>query len=258
MRACSQARDAIIAVFRQQATEAESLRLEIHLGACQSCRNEKARWRLLEQLRDEVPQRLTTDARNRVLQHITLSGPANVEAREQRTRRFLTPFLLTTTAIAAVAVVVAARAWKNPTGAPPAWGRNAGSMSTAMQASTVENRQAQRQNQQDQDNQMDRMIQAQVPGTLETLGARIAYRSGTSFRLLARARRVELYEGEVDVEVAPGGPGRFRVVAPRFVVEVIGTHFIVRPAGVETLRGTVRILDANSHELAVLHAAESW
>jgi len=76
--------------------------------------------------------------------------------------------------------------------------------------------------------------------------------------MLARARRVELYAGEVDVEVAPGGPGRFRVVAPRFVVEVIGTHFIVRPAGVETLRGTVRILDANNHELAVLHAAESW
>jgi TolA-binding protein len=76
--------------------------------------------------------------------------------------------------------------------------------------------------------------------------------------MLAHGRRIELFAGEVDVQVAPGGPGRFRVVAPRFIVEVIGTRFIVRPTGVETLHGTVRIVDANGRELAVLHAAETW
>ena len=255
MNSCSQARNAIVAVFRQQATEAESLRLEIHLGVCQSCRAENARWRLLEQLRDEAPQRLSADARHRVLQHITQHGPASFDAREhfqQTTRRFLTPFSLTAAAVAAVGLLLAVRAWKNPTGTPPAMDLNAGSVPTSIQAATIEGRED------DREDPANRMIRAQAPGTVETPGARIAYRSGTSFRMLAGARRVELYAGEVDVEVAPGGPGRFRVVAPRFIVEVIGTHFIVRPSGVETLHGTVRILDANSRELAVLHAAETW
>jgi len=251
VRSCSQARNAIIAVFRQQATEAESLRLEIHLGVCQSCRDEKARWHLLEQLRDEAPQRLSADARNRVLQHITLRSPVGVEAREPKPRRFSTPFLLTTAAVAAVGLVLAVRAWRNPNGEAVALASNAGAAPTSIQAETIEDRQ-------DRQDRASGMIRAQEPGTLETPGARIAYRSGTSFRMLAQSRQVELYEGEVDVEVAPGGPGRFRVVAPRFIVEVIGTHFIVRPSGVETLHGTVRILDASGRELAVLHAAETW
>ena len=271
MTSCSQARDAIIAVFRQQASEAARLRLEIHLGVCQSCRAEKARWHLLEQLRDEVPQRLGAEARNRVLQHITSHRPASLETREhlvQTTRRFLTPFLLTTTAVAVL--VLAVHLWKNPKNpmtAPTAVDRTA--VPSAMQAAIVKDRQVlvgrqdlvvreNREDLEDINDHEDRMIRARAPGTLETHGARIAYGSETSFRMLARARRVELYAGEVDVEVAPGGPGRFRVVAPRFIVEVIGTRFIVRPSGVETLHGTVRILDANSHELAVLHKGETW
>ena len=259
MSSCRQARDAIIAVFRQQATEAESLHLELHLGVCQSCRAERAHWRLLEQLRDEAPQRLSTEARERVLQHITLRVPPKVEALEQKTRRFLPPFLLTATAVAVL--VLAVRVWKKPTGAPIALSRNAGAVPTASQAAaSLAGRQdrEERGARQGREDGEDQMIRAQAPGTLKTLGARIAYGSGTSFRMMANARRVELYAGEVDVEVTPGGPSRFRVVAPRFIVEVIGTHFIVRPSGVETLHGTVRVLDANGRELAVLHAAEAW
>ena len=246
MSSCRQARDAIIAVVRQQATEAESLRLEVHLGLCASCRSEKARWHLIEQLRDQPPQRLGEAARGRVLGNILRCSPAGVETRERNRRRFANPFLLTTTAVAAVALVLAVRGFKHSTTqASQAGDGNGAVVPAAIQPALAQD-------------QTDQTIQAQAAGTLETPGARIAYRAGSSFRMLEHGRRVELYAGEVDVEVAPGGPGRFRVVAPRFIVEVIGTRFIVRPTGVETMHGTVRIVDAAGRELAMLHAGESW
>ena len=253
MSSCRQARDAIIAVVRQQATEAESLRLEVHLGLCASCRSEQARWHLMEQLRDPPPLRLGEAARGRVLGNIVMFSPAGARTRERSRLRLAIPFLLTTTAVVAVAWVLAARGWKNSAAAPSlAEHRNTEPaairpvlVQAQTQAKTI-------------DQIIDQTIRAQGPGTLEAPGARIAYRAGTSFRMLARGRRIELFAGEVDVEVAPGGPGRFRVVAPRFIVEVIGTRFIVRPTGVETLHGTVRIVDAAGRELAVLHAEETW
>jgi hypothetical protein len=240
---CRQACDAIIAVVRQQATEAESLRLEVHLGLCASCRSEKAHWHLMEQLRDQPPPRLGEAARGRVLRNLTLYSPSFVETRDRGRRRFAIPFVLTTTAVAAIALVLAVRGWKNPADQTSlAVHANTASLPAAMPEAIIE----------------DQTIRAQAPGTLATPGARIDYRAGSSFRMLAHGRRIELFAGEVDVQVAPGGPGQFRVVAPRFVVEVIGTRFIVRPSGVETMHGTVRIVDANGRELAVLHADETW
>ena len=247
MSSCRQARAAIIAVVRQQATEAESLRLDVHLGLCASCRSEKARWHLMEQLRGQPPQRLGEAARGRVLGNILMRSPVGVETRERGRRRFTQPFLLATTAVAAVALVLAVRGWKHSTAKPSlAVERQGAAVPAAIRPALAVM------------DQTDQTIQAQAAGTLETPGARIAYRAGASFRMLEHGRRVELYAGEVDVEVAPGGPGRFRVVAPRFIVEVIGTRFVVRPTGVETMHGTVRIVDATGRELAVLHATESW
>ncbi len=239
MTSCRQACDGMMSVFRQQATEAESLRLEEHLAVCASCRSEKARWLLMEQLRGEAPQRLSEDARSRVLQKIITRGPAKGEVRELGTRRLSRPLLIATAGLAMIAIVFAARGSRNPTIAPPP---SLGRVARAVPATRVE----------------ARTIRAHAPGTLEIPGAHIAYRAGTSFRILEHARRVELYAGEVDIDVAPGGPGRFRVIAPRFIVEVVGTHFVVRPSGVDTLRGTVRVVDANGRELAVLHAAQTW
>jgi hypothetical protein len=254
---CRQARDAIIAVVRQQATEAESLHLEVHLGLCASCRSEQARWHLMEQLRDQPPLRLGEAARGRVLGNVMTFSPAGIETRERGRRRLAIPFLLTTTAVVAVAWVLAVHGWKN-SAAEPSLAEHRNTAPAVIQPVLV---QAQTQDQtqaQPIDPIIDQTIRARAPGTLETPGARIAYLAGTSFKMLARGRRIELFAGEVDVEVAPGGPGRFRVVAPRFIVEVIGTRFIVRPTGVETLHGTVRIVDATGREIAILHAGETW
>jgi len=239
VRSCRQARDAIVAVFRQEATEAERLRLEVHLGLCASCRSEKARWHLMEPLRDQLPPRLGEAARGRVLGNILMCSPSDIETREGGQRRFAIPFLLATTALAAVVLVLAVH--RHPARA---------TIQPALVQDQTEN--------QREDPLKDRTIRAQSPGTLETPGARIIYRAGASFRMLAHGRRIELLAGEVDVQVEPGGPGPFRVVAPRFIVEVIGTRFIVRPTGVETMQGTVRIVDINGRELAVLHAGQSW
>jgi TolA-binding protein len=239
VRSCRQARDAIIAVFRRQATEAESLRLEVHLGLCASCRSEKARWHVMEQLRDQPPPRLGEAARGRVLGNILMCSPAGIEMRERGQRRYAMPFMLAVAAVAAVVLSLALH--RNPAPA------------------TIHPALVQDQTEAQLDNQLeDRIIRAQSPGTVETPGARIIYRAGTSFRMLEHGRRIELLVGEVDVQVAPGGPGLFRVVAPRFIVEVIGTRFVVRPTGVETMQGTVRIVDANGRELAVLQAGQTW
>jgi hypothetical protein len=101
------------------------------------------------------------------------------------------------------------------------------------------------------------VARAEQGGTLRLDGARVDYRAGASLRSDG-GRRVDLDDGEVDVEVTPGGPGRFRVYAPRFIVEVIGTRFVVRTDGVRTLHGRVRVLDLSEREIAVVSAGQSW
>jgi TolA-binding protein len=67
-----------------------------------------------------------------------------------------------------------------------------------------------------------------------------------------------LSAGEADIEVTPGLPGHFRVVTPRFVVEVLGTRFVVDMQSVRTLRGRVHVLDGAGGELAALSAGARW
>jgi ferric-dicitrate binding protein FerR (iron transport regulator) len=253
MMSCRQARSILVASVGRQATEAESLLLEQHLATCASCRSEKARWRLLEQVRDQAPQRLSTDARGRVLDNLMTmlpgdqAGLARFATFNRRARRFWAPILLTTASAVSLVAIVAALKREDRAlvvSSPP----------VPVHASSNENR---RENL--VDHQADPfVIHARAAGAMETPGARIAYRAGSAFRLAAQGREVDLYSGEIDVEVAPGGPGRFRVVASRFTVEVLGTHFIVQPERVVTLRGTVRVVDSAGQEVAVLHGGQSW
>ncbi|MFH0902705.1 MAG: tetratricopeptide repeat protein, partial [Pseudomonadota bacterium] len=83
-------------------------------------------------------------------------------------------------------------------------------------------------------------------------------RSGTRLELYPSTRTLVLSSGEVDVDVPPGGSGRFRVGTAGFVVEVVGTRFVVNEQGVRTARGTVRVLDLSGVELAVLHEGDSF
>jgi anti-sigma factor RsiW len=106
MTSCRQMRDAIVATVRRQASDADRLRLEQHLSVCAACRAEKARWLLMEQLGEQAPQRLPSDARARVLCHLT-SLPEQEDAVGGKARRFL-PLLLASTATVGVAFVLLA------------------------------------------------------------------------------------------------------------------------------------------------------
>jgi TolA-binding protein len=101
-------------------------------------------------------------------------------------------------------------------------------------------------------------FEARDEGSLAFAGALVRYRPGTALEFHPAARTLGLLEGEVEIDVEAGGNGRFRVAAPRFTVEVLGTRFVVTMQGVRTLRGMVRVLDRDERELAVVRAGEAW
>jgi ferric-dicitrate binding protein FerR (iron transport regulator) len=76
--------------------------------------------------------------------------------------------------------------------------------------------------------------------------------------LYPSARTLVLSAGQADLEVTPGLPGRFRVTTPRFVVEVLGTRFVVTTESVRTLRGRVVVLDRQNKQLASLTGGANW
>jgi TolA-binding protein len=81
---------------------------------------------------------------------------------------------------------------------------------------------------------------------------------GTRVAWSAARRTVSLAAGEVTVDLAPGQARNFRVAAPAFVVEVVGTRFTVSPTGVRTEHGTVRVRALDGRELARVGAGEAW
>jgi TolA-binding protein len=210
-----------LGTVRRQSSEADRLWLEVHLHSCPACRTEKAQWLLLERLREEPTPRLGTDARARVLRHLT-DLPATEPSPEPRRFRLGRPVFAFATCLVLVASLWV---WRSHTTDPSA-------------ASTS--------------------IRAQAAGVLASAGAQIIYQAGAAFDVQPAKRAIQLLAGEIDVEVTPGGPGRFRVITPRFTVEVLGTHFIVHMDGVRTLHGVVRVVDASGRELSMVQAGQSW
>jgi ferric-dicitrate binding protein FerR (iron transport regulator) len=221
MISCRQARETILGTVRRQSSEADRLWLEVHLNDCPACRTEKAQWSLLERLREEPTPRLGTDARARVLRHLTNLPPAEPSPEPPRFR--LGRFALATCLVLVSSLWV----WRSTTTNP-----------SPEVASTS--------------------IRAQAAGVLASAGAQINYQAGAAFDVQPAKRAIQLLAGEIDVEVTPGGPGRFRVITPRFTVEVLGTHFVVHMDGVRTLHGVVRVVDASGRELSMVQAGQSW
>ncbi len=239
MTSCRRMRAAIIAVVRRQATEAERLCLEKHLTTCRSCRAEKARWLLMERLEQPDPPRLSQDARARILCHLTdLPEP---EVVNERKARHLLPALAGALAVAtAVALLVVLPGGQRSAVERAGRGDNALLASPAMGRAIA--------------------IQAKTAGTIDAGRAHILYGPGAALRVQPGAREVELFAGEIDVEVAPGGP-RFRVLTPHFTVEVLGTRFIVGLDRVRTVHGVVRVAEpdaAGARQLALVRAGQIW
>lgn len=242
MISCRQARRIIVDRVREQSGEADRLLLEDHLATCPTCREERGRWALLEKLRDSPTPSLTSDARVRVLAQLLESpvAPASPAPRLRPVRPALT---------LALAAAVMAFAW-----GPRVW-------KAALRPSQVQVDQAPRPadgKTPPNGTQQPALFHADAAGATNLPGVHIAYAAGTTMRTGANQREVHLLEGEIDVDVTPGGPGDFRVVASRFVVVVLGTRFVVRTDSVRTLRGRVRVESPSGQTLAVLGMGDTW
>jgi hypothetical protein len=223
---------------RGTASDAVRLEAESHLESCATCRDERGVWAVLGALRDQRDEpRLSAFAERRVLANLVAARASGTAApRRARAPRFALGF-----AMVAVAVVGAGGLLASRVGT----GRVTALFGRAPAAPPVVEGQR---------------IEAATPGAIAFSGAGVSYQPGTSLTFHPKARTVDVARGEVDVDVDPksGLPGHFRVTTKRFVVEVLGTRFIVTPTTVRTLRGRVRILDRAGHEVAVLRAGEWW
>jgi hypothetical protein len=234
-------RRVIIATMHRQASEAVRLRLEQHLAVCAGCRAEKSRWLLVEHLEEQAPRYLSSAVRERILDHLTALPEAPMVRVGKAPRRL--PLLWGAGAVAAVALallVVLPR--HRDDGRTLETGAVSGTQGLAPEERAV-------------------TVRAQTAGTIDSGGAHIVYGAQADFRLRPGERQVELFAGEIDIEVTPGGPGRFRVHAPRFTVEVLGTHFVVGLDRVETFHGLVRVVEPvadGGREIARVPARHVW
>jgi ferric-dicitrate binding protein FerR (iron transport regulator) len=243
MSSCRRMRDAIVEVVRRQATEADRLRLEQHLATCRSCGAEKAQWLLMEHLDATNPQRLSPDARTRILGRLT--DLPELDVSDVRRAPRWSPALMGGTLVvaAAAALLLLLPGRHRADGSVAAVARDLGPQPVLTGKARPET------------------IHAQTAGTLEAGRAHIIYAAGTALDVLPGDSALELLAGELDVDVTPGGPEHFRVITPRFTVEVLGTRFIVNLDRVMTLRGVVRVVTSDAsggRPIALVRAGQTW
>jgi hypothetical protein len=237
MTSCRRARGHIVDAVRGAASEAARLELDVHLQACAPCRTEHARWELVSRLKDAPARRLDDLAHQRIVRNLRL---ARVESSPATSWALSTRWALGGLGVAALALAV----WigRPASVEPPA-------PQLAIAPAPVPSAPARFDGE---------SVSFSRAGTVAYGGAQVAADAGARVRLGPGPRAITFEAGRIDVDVAPGGDGRFMVRAPRFTVEVLGTRFVVTEAGVRTLHGTVRVADLEGRELALLNAGDAW
>jgi hypothetical protein len=231
MISCRLVRSRLLEMTRQTASDAIRLEVESHLQECASCQEEAARWKLIGLIKQSEGPRLTGLARRRILDRLVTVAAApgggllpRVSVLQQaRRRRGILVGVFSATALAAVMILLV--------GVPRSRLHTVGE---------------------------GEVLDAVESGSISFGGARVAYQAGSLMTFHPATRGMTLSRGEVGLDVTPGLPGRFRVTTSRFIVEVLGTQFLVSLNGVRTLHGTVRVLDLAGSELAVLEAGHAW
>jgi len=219
---CRAVRAHMLDVARRGTSEAVSLEIEAHIEACAACEAERARWRLFGVVKDAPTASLGEAAERRILTHLLAVAPGAVTAPARGRWRRPVVAVVCATALAVAGIAALRLARPAPTFAD------------------------------------GQRIEATAPGEVAFGGAQIRYDGHARMTLRPGTRTLVLSAGEADIEVTPGLPGHFRVVTPRFVVEVLGTRFVVDMQSVRTLRGRVHVLDGAGDELAVLSAGARW
>lgn len=237
MIGCRQARDHIVEAVRGAASEAARLELDVHLQSCGPCRTERSQWELVSRLKEAPSRGLDDLAHQRIVRNLRLarveSAPSPLWSASRRW----------TFAAAGVAALACAVWITQPSD----------SEETAPQVAI-----APVPVQQGPAPVGGGSMSFPQAGSVSYGGARIAAEAGARVRLGPGARAIAFEAGRIDVDVTPGGDGHYMVHAPRFTVEVLGTRFVVTEAGVRTLHGTVRVIDLEGRELALLNAGDEW
>ena len=219
-------------VVRRTASDAVRLEVEAHLQDCASCRETRAAFGLLGALRAQPAPRLGAPAERRIVDRLVSSGArgaVRVPLARRRVDRVVFAGVVVA-AIGAIGLAVALRVRRPELGGGP-------TLPAVVEGQTLD---------------------ATQPGMIAFAGAGVTYDRGTALTFHPATRTIAMARGEVDVDVVEHRTRRFRVTTPHFVVEVVGTRFVVTPAGVRTLRGHVRVLDLAGRELADVPAGSSW
>lgn len=244
----------VVALLERRAvglTESERLLTESHLAECASCREQSnllvAAQRALPGGSEAV---LSASSRDLLLKRaFELAGAAPAAPRSPSYSQHV--WRWTAAAAALVLVLLLGRAIALHHAAGPALVRDQlekGKLSTS--AGVLE---------------AGAGIPANVPLRVEASArlhvANAAVEASPQTRLTWRAgvETLALDEGEVNVEVEHVAGRRFRVAAPGFVVEVVGTQFKVDCRSVRVSRGLVRVLSSDGQSvLAVLPTGGAW
>jgi hypothetical protein len=225
---CGSIERRLLDIVRDTASDGVRLEVEGHLEGCARCRESRAAFQLLGELRGQPPPRLGPAAERRIVARLVTTESST------RSRLGAAPRRRSRVALAAFAALAVGAGglvavWRLPprlTGSP-----------VFAEGQTLERSQ---------------------PGVLAFGGADVRYDDGTVLTFHPTTRTLALTRGRVDVDVIEHSARRFRVTTGRFIVEVLGTRFVVTLSGVRTLRGRVEVLDLDGHELAYVSAGQSW
>jgi hypothetical protein len=247
--------------------EAQRLLLDDHLAACESCRADRERMRLLHRIGAslEVPPAGAREYQ-RAIARALLEGTARPAAPARVLPRGWPIPLVVAAAAAAVVVAVVARRGDHVPPAPMAGPPPADSprpeqppIATAPSSTDVV-----------EDGALvsgDRTIEAgdAVPdgplraiqsSRLRLAAAHVVVAASAELRWVAADRTVLLERGAIELDITAGGATR--VITNRFEVEVEDGTIRVEPAAVRVDRGRARVVDKSRATLAVLDAGAAW
>lgn len=211
--------------------------LDEHLRQCPGCREEA---RLLDQIAADLTSvpGLGPAARERTLERALRQGRAQDGARPRAAWKMKVALAGGAMAVAGAVTVLLAGGGRHATPAPLASKPNA--MPSTTSAPSAPQTLA-------------------VGGEVVLAHARVHAIRAVSLAWEEKTATVRLGAGAIEIDVDPARRRWFRVATDSFVVEVLGTHFIVDSGHVEVTRGAVRILSPDGSVIvARLQAGQTW
>jgi ferric-dicitrate binding protein FerR (iron transport regulator) len=208
------------------------LRLEEHLGGCDTCRARANLLNGLTRLAAHQPVRLDASARTRAITAALASDAARTRLSLQPPRR---GFVLLGAATALVALAIAVQRALSPAPAPePVAALPTPAFDRVLSGQVDQHAAGERLSESAE-------LYTSKGASLALAHAQVELRADSGARWDARSRTLALQHGSAMLEVDPAKHQSFRVETAKFVVAVLGTRFEVTETAVHVLRGRVSV-----------------